>query len=392
MENSKEAAVVGRLAGLDDPSRLRDLLEAVLGISSDLSLPRVLRRIVEAAVRVIGARYGALGVLSEQRSGLAQFVQVGISEAEAKLIGPPPKGRGILGLLILEPRPLRLADLGRHPDFCGLPANHPPMKSFLGVPIRIRNQVFGNLYLTEKLTAEEFSADDEQLAVALAGAAAIAIDNARLHARVRDLTLIEDRERIAADLHDIVIQRLFATGLALQGTIPAIESPEAAGRVETAIEDLDETIRQIRSTIFALKKPQVGGRTPRGEILDLSSEAAASLGFEPHLHLDGPIDTDVSEEVVVHLLSTLREALSNVVRHAAASRVDVTVEVKGEQLLVEVKDDGSGLPLVLRPAGRGLANMAHRAETLGGSMSVARGPEGTGTVLHWTVPGNAGAA
>lgn len=385
MGNTTEAAVVGPLEGLNDPDRLRDLLEAVLGISSDLSLPHVLRRIVEAAVRVIGARYGALGVLSEQHNGLAEFVYVGLPEAEAELIGPPPEGRGILGLLILEPRPLRLADLGQHPESFGFPANHPPMKSFLGVPIRIRQQVFGNLYLTEKQMGDEFSAEDEQLAVALASAAGIAVDNARLHARVRDLTLIEDRERIAADLHDTVIQRLFATGLALQGTIPAIESHEAAGRVETAVEDLDETIRQIRSAIFALQKPRVGGRTPRAEIVALSREAAASLGFEPHLHLDGPIDSVVSDEVAVHLLSTLREALSNVVRHAGAGRVDVTVEVTGGQVRMEVKDNGVGLPPTLRPGGRGLTNMGHRAEALGGSMSVSPGADGKGTVLNWRV-------
>lgn len=386
IEKPDGSGLGGPLAGISEPDRLRDLLDAVLGISADLSLPRVLRRIVEAAVRVIGARYGALGVLSEQHRGLSQFVHVGISDAEADLIGPLPEGRGILGLLIVEPQPLRLDDLGRHPDSFGFPANHPPMKSFLGVPIRIRDQVFGNLYLTEKLAADRFSAEDEELAIALAGAAGIAIENARLHERVRDLTLIEDRERIAADLHDTVIQRLFATGLSLQGTIPAIDSPEAASRVEAAVEDLDETIRQIRSAIFALEAPRPAGRTLRGQILELASEAAASLGFEPHLHLDGPIDSLVSDEIANHLLSTLREALSNVVRHAGATRVDVHVEVKGGHVGMEVRDDGVGLPVTLRPAGRGLTNMGHRAESLGGSMSISVGPGGSGTVLAWRVP------
>lgn len=386
MEIPDGPGLVGPLAEISEPERLRDLLEAVLGISSDLSLPHVLRRIVEAAVRVIGARYGALGVLSEQHRGLSQFVHVGISDIDADRIGPLPEGRGILGLLIVEPRPLRLDDLGRHPDSFGFPPNHPAMKSFLGVPIRIRGQVFGNLYLTEKQVGGRFSVEDEQLAIALAGAAGMAIENARLHERVRDLTLIEDRERIAADLHDTVIQRLFATGLSLQGTIPAIDSPEAASRVEAAVEDLDETIRQIRSAIFALQAPRPAGRTLRGQILELASEAAASLGFEPHLHLDGPIDSLVSDEIASHLLSTLREALSNVVRHAGATRVEVRIVVKAGQVGMEVRDDGVGLPVTLRPAGRGLANMGRRAEALGGSMSISSGPGGNGTVLAWQVP------
>ena len=384
--NEESAAVLSPLTGINDPDRLRDLLEAVLGISSDLSLPRVLRRIVEAAVRVIGARYGALGVLSERHGGLDQFVHVGISVEDAEAIGPLPEGRGILGLLILEPRPIRLADLGQHPDSFGFPANHPSMRSFLGVPIRIRGDVFGNLYLTEKQNAREFSEEDEQLAVSLAGAAAVAIDNARLHARVRDVTLVEDRARIAADLHDTVIQRLFATGLALQGTLPVIDPPEAASRVEVAIADLDETIRQIRAAIFALQTPRTAGRTLRREILSLVSEAAGGLGFEPHLQLDGPIDSAIGDEVTTHLLSTLREALSNVVRHAGATHVDVAVEVNKRYLRVEVRDDGIGLPPTLRPAGRGLSNMARRAESLGGSMSLSPGAGGTGTVLSWHVP------
>jgi signal transduction histidine kinase len=264
------------------------------------------------------------------------------------------------------------------------------MRSFLGVPIRVRDQVFGNLYLTEKEDAAEFSAEDEGLAVALAGAAGIAIENARLHARVRDLTLIEDRERIAADLHDTVIQRLFATGLALQATVRAIAPPEAAARVEAAVGDLDETIRQIRSTIFALQAPRIPGRGLRAEILGLTSEAAASLRFEPHLMLDGPVDAAVDDEIGTQLLSVLREGLSNVVRHAQATRVEITVTVSGSRVRAEVLDDGVGPRTGSRPGGRGLTNLAHRAESLGGHMSVQSGPDGRGTLLIWEVPLTAG--
>jgi signal transduction histidine kinase len=377
---------VSPLSRVNDPDRLRSLVAAVLGISADLSLPHVLRNIVSSAVEVIGARYGALGVLSERGDGQSEFVHVGIRPQVAEAIGHLPEGHGILGLLILVPRPLRLPDLSQHPDSFGFPPHHPPMRSFLGVPVRLRDQVFGNLYLTEKEGAGEFSAEDEGLAVALAGAAGIAIENARLHARVRDLTLIEDRERIAADLHDTVIQRLFATGLALQGTVRAISPPEAAGRVEEAVGDLDETIRQIRSTIFALQAPRLPGRGLRAEILSLATEAAATLRFEPRLQLDGPLDSAVDDDIATQLISVLREGLSNVVRHAHASLVRVTVRVADGYVQAEILDDGVGPGRGARPGGRGLVNLAHRAQTLGGHMTVAPGPEGKGTLLTWRVP------
>ena len=374
------------LSKVNDPDRLRALLNAVLSISSDLSLPHVLRHIVDAAVKVIGARYGALGVLSESGGELAEFVNVGIPSHEIEAIGALPQGRGILGLLIVDPRPLRIADLSGHADSFGFPPHHPPMRSFLGVPIRVRNQVFGNLYLTEKVNASEFSEEDEVLAVALAGAAGVAIENARLHTRIRDLTLIEDRERIAADLHDTVIQRLFATGLSLQATIKAIANPEAAQRVESAVTDLDDTIRQIRSTIFALEAPRVAGRGLRGEILSMVTEAAASLGFEPHLRLDGPLDAVLSEPVAAHLLAVLREGLSNVVRHAQAGQVYVTVALTAEQLTLKVQDDGIGPGPGKRTGGRGVPSLAQRAEAFGGSMTLMPGPANKGTVMTWSIP------
>jgi signal transduction histidine kinase len=374
------------LSRVNDPDRLRDLLAAVLGISSDLSLPHVLRNIVDAARTVIGARYGALGVLSERGDVLAEFVNVGIPPEQVSAIGHLPEGHGILGLLIVDPRPLRLPDLAAHPDSYGFPPHHPPMRSFLGVPIRVRDQVFGNLYLTEKETAPKFSAEDEGLAVALAGAAGIAIENARLHARIHDLTLIEDRERIAADLHDTVIQRLFATGLALQGTVRSITSPEAASRVETAVTDLDETIRQIRSTIFALQAPRTPGRGVRSEILSLATEAAASLRFEPHLQLDGPVDAAIDDATATQLLSVLREGLSNVVRHSHAGRVDVSVQVADGHVRAQVRDDGIGPGVGTRDGGHGLPNLSRRAESLGGFVTIGPGAGGKGTVLTWQVP------
>jgi signal transduction histidine kinase len=374
------------LRHVDDPDRLRHLVDAVLSIGSDLSLPDVLRRIVEAAVVLLDARYGALGVLDAAHHGLAEFINVGMSEEEVAAIGLLPEGHGILGRLIVEPTPLRLADLTTNVDSFGFPPHHPPMRSFLGVPIRIRDQIYGNLYLTEKRGAAEFSADDEGLAISLAGAAAIAIDNARLHTRVADIALVEERERIAADLHDTVIQRLFATGLALESSI-RLAPPALAERLETAVGDLDDTIRQIRSAIFSLQAPRTARRRLRAEILGLVTEASVSLGFEPHVQLEGPLDRDIGRAAGDHMLAGLREALSNVVRHARASRVDVTVALRPTgELVAMVTDDGVGLEAGEHPGGRGLTNIARRAEAVRGSANIGPGPDGRGTRVTWTVP------
>ena len=263
------------------------------------------------------------------------------------------------------------------------------MRSFLGVPIRVRDEVFGNLYLTDKRTAEQFSVEDEELAITLAGAAGIAIENARLHGRLRDATLIEDRERIAADLHDTVIQRIFATGLALQGTARRASNPEIIERIQESVADLDDTIRQIRTTIFALQTARVTGRTLREEILTVVTEAAASLGFEPFLRLDGQLDSAVDEETGRQLLAVLREALSNVIRHAGADRAEVEVAVRDGDLITRVSDDGKGLTNAATGTGQGLGNMAKRADALGGSCSVGPPITGSGTTVEWRVPPNA---
>jgi signal transduction histidine kinase len=306
------------LSDVKDPGLLTRLVEACLAIGSDLSLPRMLRRIVESAVGLVDARYGAVGVLDEHGKGLSEFVTVGVD-------------------------PVGIEAIDRLPEGHGFPPNHPPMKSFLGAPIRIRDEVFGNLYLAEKQGVEEFSAVDEVVVEVLAGVAGMAVENARLHGRVRELTLIEDRERIAADLHDTVMQRLFATGLALQGCVRRVDVPEVSERVQAAVEDLDDTIRQIRTTIFALQAPRTPERGLRAEILDLAGEAAAGLGFDPQVRLEGPIDLAVPEETATQLLSTLREALSNVVRHARATRADIEVRVFDDRVVATVTDNGVGL-------------------------------------------------
>jgi signal transduction histidine kinase len=362
---------------------LRKLVDAVMSISTDLDLPAVLQRIIDAATDLVDARFGALGVLDEARTGLAQFVTAGLDNEARRAIGDLPKGHGILGLLIVEPKPIRLPDLREHPDSFGFPPNHPPMRSFLGVPIVVRQEVFGNLYLTDKQGAEVFSDVDEELTVALAGAAAVAIENARLHARLAELVLLEDRERIAKDLHDTVIQRLFATGLSLQGTARLAKVPEVEARIQDAVEDLDVTVKHIRTVIFGLEAAAARGSGLRDRVMTLAGEARGALGFMPEVTFEGVIDAVVDDNLGRELLATLREALSNVARHAGAHKVEIGVTA-GEDLLLRVRDDGRGLPTGGHGGGLGLRNMANRAERLGGRCSIRSEPDG-GTLVEWAV-------
>jgi signal transduction histidine kinase len=371
---------------IGDPDQLQALLDAVLLIETDVELPAVLRHIVEVACTLVDARYGALGVIDETGKSLSEFVTVGFDQDTIDAIGHLPEGAGILGLLILDPSPIRLADLSRHPDSAGFPPSHPPMRSFLGVPVKVGDRIFGNLYLTEKQGADEFSEGDKELISALASAAGIAVENARLHVRVRSLSVAADRERIARDLHDTVIQRLFATGLALQSSLPLAENPELVTRLEVAIADLDETIRQVRTTIFSLEPPPTAEQGVRARVLEICAEAGRTLGFEPEVRFAGPIERQVSPPMAAELLSTLREALSNVARHAEAHQAEVELSVH-DDVQLRVLDDGIGVVVdpTRRPTGNGLSNMVQRAEALGGSFALQSRPEG-GTEVSWRVP------
>lgn len=374
------------MADVAGPRSLRQLLEAVLTLGSDLDLPSMLKRIVHSAVELVDATYGALGVLDDTGTRLAQFITVGIDDEGHRAIGKLPEGHGILGLLIVDAKPLRLPDLKEHPDSHGFPPNHPPMQSFLGVPIRLREEVFGNLYLTDKRSGEVFTDVDEELTIGLAAAAGVAIENARLHTKLHELALVEDRARIARDLHDTVIQRLFATGMSLQAAVPLIQTdPVAArGRVNGAVDDLDVTVRSIRTAIFELEHDRVHDDGLRQEVLTLTRAAASSLGFEPLVLLDGPVDSGIDKAIAAALLATLQEALSNVARHAQASRVNVELFVDGDVCL-RVVDDGIGPPSEGAPRGNGLVNMAARAEKLGGTLQLSPGAT-AGTVLEWRAP------
>ncbi|WP_240677516.1 sensor histidine kinase [Actinacidiphila soli] len=534
--------------------RVHSLLEAVLSVGRELGLPQVLRRIVEAAVVLVDAEYGALGVIDEEQSErLSQFLPVGVSEEQIEAIGPLPSGHGILGELIRHPEPLRLEEISEHPASYGFPANHPPMHSFLGVPIRVRDEVFGNIYLTEKRGGQQFDGEDETVLSTLAVAAGVAIENARLyeesqlrrrwleanaaitssllsgidetrvlelivdHARAilgadlgvlavpldgsedlqvalatgtdaqahrglvlpregsfvgaaiaasetitsadvakdpritagpprwaglgpavavpmgtsdgvrgvlllariegaaafthaeaapllgfagqaavamelaerrRDaeqIALYEDRDRIARDLHDLAIQRLFATGMTLQSAVRFVEHPEANERLLRAVDDLDETIKIIRSTIFGLRSHE-GGPAVQGlrvRTVRVIEEAVPTLGFTPALRMEGLVDTDVPGPVRDHVVAVLGEALANVARHAQATAADVSLVVRSGELTLTVADNGVGT----KDGGRrsGLRNLAERAEELSGGLTLDS-PSGGGTRLAWRVP------
>jgi two-component system, NarL family, sensor histidine kinase DevS len=377
---------VGRVPyrSIEDPSILRRLLEATLLIESNLELPEVLRHVVEEARAMTGARFGALGVLDEDKQHLAEFITVGLSAEEERAIGPRPTGRGVLGMLIADPHPIRIREMAGHEESFGFPANHPPMKSFLGVPIKVRDEVYGNLYLTDKEGWSEFTNDDVAVIEALSLAAGIAIENARLHQRARRTAVFEDRDRMARDLHDTVIQRLFALGLVLQGVSARI--PAAADQLSSAVSELDDVITQVRSTIYELGMSDVS-RGARDDVMVLVRELEKVVGAPVHVALDGPLDTAVPASVLEHLLAVLREALTNVGKHARASTVSVHVQVDESTCTLVIADDGVGVGAGSDAAGGGLGlpNLRRRAEKLHGTLTVADAPDG-GTVLTWSVP------
>lgn len=536
--------------------RLRGLLKANKAVVADLSLPVLLRHVVAAACELSHARYGALGVL-DAAGGLAEFVTVGVDDVTAARIGHLPEGKGLLGALIDDPRPIRLHEMSDDIRSVGFPEGHPPMSTFLGVPVRVRDVVFGHLYLAER-AGGDFTAEDEELVSALAATAGVAIENARLfadaerrqawlqastdvtrqllsvdgedplqvitrHARqiadadvvtvllpmpdgqraivevaagdradeltaqtmsihgtlvgltlrtgsavlVEDaqtddrftlpttdvltlgpvmalplgaaapargalliarrhgrhrftaaelemattfadhaavaleladaradqqrIALLEDRDRIARDLHDHVIQRLFALGLTVQSVASGLGEDPRAHRLTRAVVEIDETIRQTRTSIFQLRGPlgpETG--TVRVRLLSVAGEVGQLLDCEPQLRFSGPVDAVVPEPVVDDLVAVLREALTNTARHADARSVEVDVLASTSELTLTVTDDGTGLDGATRRSG--LANLRHRAEQHGGTLVLTAAtetptpPEHEGTRLTWTIP------
>jgi len=368
------------------PDVLQRFLAAVAGVATGLSLPNTLRHIIDSATTLAGARYGALGVIGEDRT-LAEFVTTGLDDETIARIGARPQGLGVLGQLIADPKPLRLRDLRDHPASFGFPAHHPPMGSFLGVPIRIGDEVFGNLYLCEKVDAEEFTEEDEVLVESLAAIAAVAVENSRLHGRLQDLAVLRDRERIARDLHDKIIQRLFAAGLALQAS-SRLPAEEVAARVETTVDELDSIVNEIRATIFDLELRPDDRPALAAAVLALVDEMTRTADLEATVRFQADVEHRLSPEIADATLTALREALANTARHANARMVEVTLACDDDRLELRVADDGRGIDLAAAPRpghGHGLKNLVARARDWGGTCEIEPGPEG-GTVLRWRVP------
>jgi len=375
------------MADVAGPRSLRQLVDAMLAVSSDLDLHNVLQHIVESARDLADAQYAALGVLDESGRWLSDFITVGIDDATRAAIGALPKGHGILGVLITDAEPLRLPDLREHAESYGFPPGHPPMRSFLGVPIRVGNVVFGNLYLTDKNTSEVFTDVDEELVVGLAAAAGIAIEKARSHSQLQRLALLDDQERMGRDLHDSVIQRVFGVGLTLQGTrhLVRVDPDNAIARIDAAIEELDLTIKHLRSAIFGLDVRAHGAPAGfRSRVLELAAESTNALGFEPTVLFDGPIDAHIDDNVANELAAIITEALSNTARHASASRVEVHLIVT-DTIALRIEDDGIGPPPTDAPRGNGLNNMTTRTARLDGMFAMRPGPE-SGTIIEVSVP------
>jgi signal transduction histidine kinase len=372
------------------------LREAALAISADLSLPETLQHIVVAAADLVDARYAALGVPDESGEYMAEFVTTGLSpEAEAR-IGHRPRGHGILGVILHEGQSLRLKNLHEHPRSVGFPPNHPPMTSFLGVPILHKGERLGNLYLTDKRGADEFTAGDQELIELLAANAGIAIDNARLYTRVQRLSVVEERQRIGMDLHDGVIQSIYAVGLTLEYVRAQLADGELApaqDRLGGAVEALNATIRDIRTYILDLRPRGFQGDNLVVALERLLSEFKANTLIAVTFSWDAAADQTLTSEARLALFHIAQEALSNAAKHSRASRVNVLLANEPEAVVLSLVDNGRGFVVeqVESRAGHGLMNMRDRARALGGDLSL-RPAEGGGSEVRVVIPKPARAA
>ncbi len=368
---------------ITDPARLHALIDAMLLIETDADLTDLLGLIVTAASQLVGARYGALGVVGGDRASLSRFVTYGVDEGVSSLIGATPHGHGVLGETIVGAAPVRVADLAHYPGSAGFPTHHPVMRSFLGVPILAGDgRVFGNLYLTDREDGVPFDEEDEALVSSFGRAAGLVIDQANLRAHLRELILSEERERLARDLHDTVIQRLFGVGLALQITLGSEIDPADRDRINRALDELDGTIQEIRTTIFEIDQDDVDGETLLVRLAAMSDEVATRLGIKVDLDLPDQSALEASAHCARHTLRALREILSNIARHARASEANVALAVEGPLLVLRVHDNGVGFHAPVGP-GRGLRNLRGRARELGGDCTIESTP-GTGTLVEWT--------
>jgi signal transduction histidine kinase len=369
----------------------RRLIEAGMVLASELALDAVLQRIVELAVDLTGARYGALGVLTPDGRSIEEFITVGITPEERAALGDPPTGHGLLGVLTREERPLRIPDIGADPRSVGFPPNHPPMTSLLGARIIGRGTVFGNIYLTDKHGAEMFDEEDERVLVVLATQAAIAVENARLYdeterkaRELQRLQVLEERERIGRELHDGVIQSLFALGMSLQGLASSSSDAEVARRLEAAVEDVDHAIRDLRNYIFGLRPGILADRQLDQALQELTTEFGARSGVVTVVDVDGEAASALASRAG-EVVQLAREALSNASRHGRATTCRVSLRRGPAGIVLEIDDDGRGFDVDTTTWGMGLRNLRERTESLGGMLEI-ESTAGEGTTVRATFP------
>lgn len=363
---------------------------ATRAIAAELDLDRVLELIVEGVRELVGARYAALGTITPN-GAIESFITSGISEEDRARIGPLPRGHGLLGTIIRDGVSLRIPDIAAHPDSYGFPPHHPPMRALLGVPVMIGGRPVGNLYLTDKVATSEFSADDQELVELFALHAGIAIQNARLHAEVQKLAIVDERLRISRDLHDGIIQSIYAVSLSLEDVAELVETdPVAASeRVDRSIDRLNTSIGDIRTMIVGLGTEAGAGI---GEALEsMTAELLAGSPVEMRLDVEAAtaVDERLHPEAVHELVQIAREAVSNVARHSRAGAATLALQVEQDHAVLRVEDDGVGFDPDRRPGSGhfGLANLRDRASRVGGTLTIeSRASAGTRIIVRLPLP------
>jgi signal transduction histidine kinase len=367
---------------------LQALDRATRAIAAELDLERVLQLIVDSVRALVGAHYAALGTF-DSRGRIERFITSGISEELRRTIGPLPQGHGLLGTIIRDGRTLRIPDIAKHPETHGFPPHHPPMHSLLGVPIHIATGIVGNFYLTEKEGASEFSEADQELVERFAAHAGIAIQNARLHQEVQKLAIVDERLRISRDLHDGIIQSIYAVSLSLEEVPDLIDDDQAAAldRVDRAIDRLHTTIADIRTFIVGLGPESGSGLA--GALKAMAEELLGGTGIQLHADLAQAelLDDRLAPEAAHELSQIAREALSNVARHSGARRAELAVEVGPDSATLRVSDDGTGFDPSTRLGSShfGLANLRDRAAAIAASLAIESEP-GKGTRIIVGLP------
>jgi signal transduction histidine kinase len=361
---------------------------ATRAIAGELDIDRVLQLIVDSVRDLVDARYAALGIVGPD-GRIERFITSGITAEHRLRIGALPSGHGVLGTLIRDAVSLRIPDISAHPESYGFPPEHPEMHSFLGVPVQVAGEVVGNFYLTEKRDRPEFSTADQELVEMFARHAGIAIQNARLHQDVQELAVIDERLRISRDLHDGIIQGIYAVSLSLEDVLELVETDrtEAVARLDRAIDRLHTAIADIRHFIVGLG-PGAGDGL-RGALEAMAADLLGGTDIEVAVDVAGARELDgrLHPEANHELLQIAREAISNIARHSQARHAELSLVVEGDEATLSIEDDGTGFdPAQRRGRGHfGLANLRDRAAGVGGSLTIGSEP-GKGTRIIVRLP------